>query len=181
MAFRPPSIAAISVLALVLSPTMSAQTLPANTTKFPASETMTVKVIVSVGAYDGQLDQSPNGFGHQYDTLIVKVEKVIEGKVANPWIRVDYWGSNRHHEQDRLPDAIFDPGRRWTMRLTPAITSDKNYQSCRPLEGSPLTDKDEAGTRYRSISAKTDDLPEPGSLNCYTLMRADLQEVRDPQ
>jgi hypothetical protein len=180
MSFRPCSAAAICLLAFSLSPAMLAQTLQPTAPEISTPpEIATVKVIAVVDAYDDWLGWWPNGFGHQYDTLIVRVDKVIEGKVADPWIRVDYWGSNRNHEDDRLPDAIFEPRRRWTMRLTPTIISGKNYQSCRPLEGAPLTDKNETGTRYRTVSAKTDDLPEPGTLKCYTLTRADLQEVRD--
>jgi hypothetical protein len=142
-------------------------------------------VIVQVGAYDFGLDLGPNGFGHQYDTLIVRVERVVDGKVCDPWIRVDYWGSNQHHQEDRLPDALFEPGHRWEMRLSPMRVSDGNYQFCGPVPAPTITDTDEAGkvigehNRYRNLSTEMVDLPETANLKCYALKRKDLREVRD--
>jgi len=171
--------AAACFVALFLLQGTSAQTERTNPPKVAQpAKIATVDLIVQVGAYDDRLDQSPNGFGHQYDTLVVRVEKVVSGKVNDPWVRIDYWGSNRHHSGDRLPDEIFQPGHRWAMRLTPIVISERNYQFCRPLEKSAITDKDEFGTRYRSVSTEIQDIPEPGSLKCYALTRADFHEVR---
>jgi hypothetical protein len=152
----------------------------------PPHRTQTIDVIVKVGAYDEWLDSAPNSFGHQYDTLIVRVEKVVAGRVLDSWIRVDYWGSNRHHQEDRLPDAIFESAHRWEMRLTPMRVSEKNYQFCRPLGADAIAEVDESRKiigeedRYRSVSVELGTLPQVSDLKCYSLRRADVQKIDDP-
>jgi len=178
MSFRSGSIAATCFVTLFYLQVW-AQTQRTSPSKVSSTEAATVDVIVQVGAYDDWLSQSPNGLGHQYDTLVAKVEKVVSGKVDDPWIRIDYWGSNRHHSADRLPEELFEAGHRWAMRLTRIPVSEKNYQFCTPREAMTRADRDAVGTRYRGVSTEIEDIPEPGSLKCYALTRADLREVRD--
>jgi hypothetical protein len=118
--------------------------------------------------------------------LIVRVEKVVSGNVSDPWIRVDYYGGNRHHKEDRLSDEIFEPGHRWEMRLTPTKISDKNYTYCRPQkEGTVKFEDAKSGevfdevSNIRSISEQQ--APHVHDLKCYALRREDLHDITDSE
>jgi hypothetical protein len=170
---------------LVLLCSLHAQTkslIQPRTSAAPKTE-KSVDVIVRVDAYDWVANSTPNGFGHQFDSLIVRVEKVVSGGVFEPWVRVDYWGSNRHYKEDRLPDEIFEPGHRWKMRLSPMRISEKNYQYCRPGEAGTFKNVDQDGNvisesnAIRAVSAEFNDFPDIRGLKCYALRREGLHEA----
>ena len=155
---------------------------------FASKVDQTIDVIVRVDAYDWEDDWSLDALGRQFDTLVVRVEGASRGNVPDPWIRVDYYGANRHKKEDRLPEGIFEPGHRWAMRLLPVRISEKNYISCRPRSDETVKFTDalsgevvsEVG-RIRGVSKDPDDLPDINQLKCYALKRGDVYEVRDPE
>ena len=146
----------------------------------------TVDVIVQVEAYDWADNWFHDGFGHQFNTLIARVETVKSGDVFDPWIRVDFWGYNYHRKDGRLPDELFEPGHHWEMLLTPTFISEKNYQFCRPQETATIKYVDESGqilseeNALRRVSVDLEDIPDISELKCYALTRENVREV-DPK
>lgn len=175
-----------SSLVLTLLCALQAQTpVPSKPASQPKPE-KTVEAIVNVDAYDWMDIWGFDAFGRQFNTLVARVEKVEDGVVLDPWIRVDYYGSNRHHKEDRLPDEIFEPGHRWRMRLTPTRISERNYTYCRPQAAGTVEVPDGSGklvevSTIRGVSKDVQDVPDVDRLKCYALRREDLHEVTDSE
>jgi hypothetical protein len=55
--------------------------------------------------------------------LIIRVDKVLDGRVQGNYVRADFYGGG----ENRLPKLLFD-GKSWKIRLEPVAA--KHYKTC---------------------------------------------------
>jgi len=106
------------------------------------------------------------------DPLVIRVEKVIQGKVTGKYVRADFVGGGDNY----LPKSLFE-GKPRKMRLEPVWFSPDHYKECdwtiRPSPP-PGSMEIKIGPRLIAVGGAST-FSDPNSLSCYAMKRQNIQ------
>jgi hypothetical protein len=129
-----------------------------------------IEIVGTVVAHDQENGWPLNFEGGYIDTLVVRIEKGLKGRLSGHFVRADFLGWSGTND---LPKSLF-MGRQWKMTLEP-VPAGEHY-SCawtvRPPGPGELT----VGVRVVPVGGATA-FPDVNTLPCYVLKRKNVQEI----